>query len=109
MTVLTMRAHKRFVVRQPIWLRRPLDGFQVSGWLIELSAGGCRISNLGSGGFSTGDRIIVEDEMTKFAGQIRWTRRAIAGVLFEDPLGAQELSVYLLRLNEGDMFSRYGT
>jgi hypothetical protein len=109
MTVLTMRAHKRFVVRQPIWLRRPLDGFQVSGWLIELSAGGCRIGNLGSAEFSTGDRIIVEGEMTKFAGQIRWTRRGIAGVLFEEPLGVQDLSAYLLRLCEDDVFNRYGT
>ncbi len=109
MTVLIIRAHKRYAVRQSIWLRRPLDGFEVTGWMIELSTKGCRIGNLGSAEFSSGDQIIVEGEELKLTGQIRWTRQGIAGVRLDKPLLAEELSAHLLR-RCGDVAPiRYGT
>ena len=109
MTVLTIRAHKRYAVRQSIWLRRPLDGFQVTGWMIEMSTEGCRISNLGSADFSTGDQIIVEGDELKLVGQIRWTRQGIAGVRLDKPLLPEELSAHLLRRCGEVAPVRYGT
>lgn len=109
MTVLTIRGHKRYAVRQSIWLRRPLDGFQVTGWMIELSTEGCRISNLGSAAFSSGDQIIIEGDQLKLAGHIRWTRQGIAGVRLDKPLGSGELIAQLLRSHGEDVDVRYGT
>lgn len=109
MTVLTIRAHKRYAVRQSIWLRRPLDGFQVTGLMIELSTEGCRISSLGSADFSTDDQIIVEGDEFKLTGRIRWTRQGVAGVRLDKPLLAEELSGHLLRLRRPEMSVGYGT
>lgn len=103
MTVLTIRAHKRYAVRESIWLRRPLDGFQVTGLMIELSTEGCRISSLGSADFSTGDQISVEGDRFKLTGRIRWTRHGVAGVRLDKPLLAKELSGHLLRMHRADM------
>lgn len=108
MTVLTIRAHKRYAVRQPIWLRRPLDGFQVTGLMIELSTEGCRLSSLGSSDFATGDLITVEGDQLKLAGRIRWTRQGISGVRLIKPLAAEELDAHLLRLRGPNVRVAYG-
>ena len=54
MTVLTIRAHRRYAVRQPVRLVKA-GAKPVSGLMIELSSEGIRISNLGRSPFAIGD------------------------------------------------------
>jgi hypothetical protein len=96
-------------VRQPIWLRKSLDGLEVSGLLIELSTEGCRISNLGCAEFSTGDAVTVQLDSVTLTGRIRWTRQGIAGVRLDTPLNAKRLSELVEEARGGPFMARYGT
>ena len=55
MTVLTIRSHRSYAVRQPVNLRKP-GGRAATGLMIELSSEGCRISNLARGQFAVGEQ-----------------------------------------------------
>jgi len=59
MAVLTIRAHRRYAVRQPVRLGRS-DGEAARGLLIELSSEGLRISNLGRRDYAIGEEVTVE-------------------------------------------------
>ena len=110
MTVLTIRAHKRYAVRQPVQLGKP-DAKPISGLMIELSSEGCRIRNLGRPGLSIGEPVTVEIGDLKFHGRIRWTHDGIAGVRLDPPLYNSELGNLIAR-GRGESCGderRYGT
>jgi len=110
MTVLTIRSHKRYAVRQPVRLGKS-DANPVSGLMIELSSEGCRISSLARPAFSVGEPVTVEIDELKFHGRIRWAHDGVAGVRLDSPLFSNELSDLVARGrgdNRGDE-RRYGT
>ena len=114
MTVLTIRAHKRYAVRQPVRLAAP-DDQAVGGLLIELSAEGCRISNLGGAEFSVGERVAVHVDGISLPGRIRWAHDGLAGVRLDPALHTHQLAD-LVSLGRGGRLAdtaedvrRYGT
>ena len=111
MTVLTIRAHKRYAVRQPVQLGKSGEK-PISGLLIELSSEGVRISNLGRPGFTIGEPVTVEIDERRYQGKIRWTHDGIAGVRLDNPLFSSELSD-LIAIGRGESpaaeIRRYGT
>jgi hypothetical protein len=96
MTVLTIRAHKRYAVRQPVRLGKT-GAKPVSGLMIELSSEGIRVSNLGRPGFMIGEPVTVEIDELKFHGKIRWTHDGIAGVRLDNALYSAQLGDLLAR------------
>ena len=96
MTVLTIRSHKRYAVRQIVRLGK-VGAKPVSGLMIELSSEGCRISNLGRPGFTIGEPVTVEIDELKFRGRIRWTHDGIAGVRLDCALFSAELGELIAR------------
>ena len=110
MTVLTIRAHKRYAVRQQVQLRKP-GTKSISGLMIELSSEGIRISNLGRPGFTIGEPVTVEIDELMFPGKIRWAHDGIAGVRLDNPLFTNELGSLIAR-GRGESCGderRYGT
>ena len=113
MTVLTIRAHKRYAMRQPVSLRKP--GCRAQGLMIELSSEGCRISNLGRGAFEIGEAVTVEVDELSFAGRIRWAHDGIAGVRLDHALFGGQLSDLINRgrgespVHAERALARYGT
>jgi hypothetical protein len=111
MTVLTIRANKRYAVRQPVRLGKSGEK-PISGLMIELSSEGVRISNLGRPGLVIGEPVTVEIDERKYQGRIRWTHDGIAGVRLDCPLYTNELSD-LIALGRGESpageVRRYGT
>ncbi|HYD24071.1 MAG TPA: PilZ domain-containing protein [Croceibacterium sp.] len=108
MTVLTIRAHRRYAVRQPVRLRKA-GGRPASGLMIELSSEGIRISNLGRGEYSVGESVTVEIDELSFGGRIRWAHDGIAGVRLDTALFASQVSDLIARGRGQDEFVRYGT
>ena len=96
MAVLTIRAHRRYAVRQPVRLGKP-DGARASGLMIELSSEGCRISNLGRCDYQIGEPVTVELGDHSFGGRIRWAHDGIAGVRLDQPLYSNELGALIAR------------
>lgn len=111
MTVLTIRANKRYAVRQPVSLGKAGEK-PISGLMIELSSEGVRISNLGRPGLVIGEPVTVEIDERKYHGRIRWAHDGIAGVRLDNPLFSNELSA-LIALGRGQApaadVRRYGT
>jgi len=110
MTVLTIRAHKRYAVRQPVRLCRT-DGAPVGGLMIELSSEGCRISNLGRPGLTVGETVTVKIDELSYRGRIRWSHDGIAGVRLDQALFGSELCDLIMRGRgeSHDEVRRYGT
>ena len=110
MTVLTIRAHKRYAVRQPVRLGKPGDK-AIGGLMIELSSEGLRISNLGRPGFMIGEPVTVAIDELKFHGKIRWAHDGIAGVRLDNALYSAQLGELIAR-GRGESCGderRYGT
>ena len=111
MTVLTIRAHKRYAVRQPVLLGKP-GAKPVGGLMIELSSEGVRISNLGRPDFEIGESVTMDIEDRKFHGRIRWCHNGIAGVRLDTALHTNQLGE-LIALGRGECpvpeIRRYGT
>lgn len=111
MTVLTIRSHKRYAVRQVVRLGK-VGAKPVSGLMIELSSEGCRISNLGRPGFVIGEPVTVEIDGYKLRGKIRWAHDGIAGVRLDTALHPAQLGE-LIAMSRGeslaDELPRYGT
>jgi hypothetical protein len=110
MSVLTIRAHKRYAVRQPVRLADE-NGSSAHGLLIELSCEGLRISNLGRTPFSVGDPVSVDVGHHSLRGRIRWAHDGIAGVRLDAALHTQQLG-NLIALGRGELAEdvrRYGT
>lgn len=108
MTVLTIRSHKRYAVRQSVGLAKT-GGDTATGLLIELSSEGFRISNLGRGEYTVGEAVTVELEELRFPGRIRWAHDGIAGVRLDVPLFAGQVHEIVVRNREADPVMRYGT
>ena len=111
MTVLTIRAHKRYAVRQPVRLGKP-GTKPIGGLMIELSSEGVRISSLGRPGFAVGEAVTVEIDELEFKGRIRWCHDGIAGVRLDVPLYPAQLGELIAR-GRGECAApdvrRYGT
>lgn len=108
MTVLTIRAHRRYAVRQIVHLQRA-DERHVQGLMIELSSEGCRISNVKRGTYAAGDEIALEIGETRLHGRIRWAHDGVVGVRLDKALFSNQLSD-LIAIGRGeDEIVRYGT
>lgn len=111
MTVLTIRAHKRYALRQPVGLAKP-DDTSANGLLIELSSEGCRISNLKGTSFIQGEPVAVRvDEKRVLPGRIRWAHDGVAGVRLDNALRTHQLAelIALGRPDTPNDIPRYGT
>lgn len=111
MSVLTIRAYKRYATRLPVELRRG-NRKSVSGLLIELSQQGARISGLGRGKYEAGDEVvIVTPTDLELKGTIRWAHDGLAGIRLGRSLHLPEMRD-LLELNRREQSGvdwRYGT
>ena len=108
MTVLTIRAHRRYAVRQTVRLAKP-GGRPATGLMIELSSEGIRISNLARGEYTIGEPVTVEIDELSFHGRIRWAHDAIVGVRLDIALYGSQLSDLIARGRGQDEIVRYGT
>ncbi len=95
MSVLTIRAHKRYAVRLPVTFhkqgRKPANGL-----LIELSQQGARISNLAGRSYQMGDEVTVTTSCGKeLLGVVRWSHDGIAGIRLTRSLHAPEMTELL--------------
>ena len=108
MAVLTIRAHKRYATRQCVRLRagraKPADGL-----LIELSAEGARISNLGALRFDIGQSVTLEIGDSDYHGRIRWSHDGLAGIRFDQALYAPEIAQLLTLGRAVEPQRLYGT
>lgn len=101
MTVLVIRAHKRFAVCRKASLRKP-GKRGVEGLLIELSLEGCRISNVDPQRFEIDQVVTVRIEGAQpFDGRIRWQGEATLGLRFVRPLRFAALD-QLIRICRGE-------
>lgn len=110
MTVLTIRAHRRYAVRQMVTLRRP-GQTPISGLMIELSSEGFRISNLGRPGLTIGEAVTVDLDGLTYHGRIRWSHDGIAGIRLDHALFSNQLNELVAR-GRGETSGetrRYGT
>jgi hypothetical protein len=96
MAVLTIRAHRRYAVRQPVQLGRSC-GEAARGLLIELSSEGCRISNLACRDYAIGEEVTVEFGDFSLCGRIRWAHDGIAGVRLDQALFPSQLGELVAR------------
>ena len=101
MSVLTIRAHRRYALRMPARLkgegRKPAPCL-----LIELSQQGARLSNIDALRFQPGDSVKLVTECGKeLECTIRWAHDGRAGVRLDQSLHAPELSE-MLTLNRSD-------
>lgn len=92
MTVLTIRAQRRYALRMPSKLecegRKPAPCL-----LIELSQDGARISNLGKREFAVGESVALDTNCgRRMDGTIRWARNGLAGISLSQPLHLPELA-----------------
>ena len=102
MSVLMIRAHKRFAVCRKARLRKP-GRRGADGLLIELSLDGCRISNVEQQGFELDQLVTVRVEGAQpFDGRIRWQRDGTLGLRFVKPLRIAALD-QLIRLCRGEL------
>lgn len=108
MTVLTIRSHRRYAVRQTVRLRKP-GARAASGLLIELSAEGCRISNVERGRYEIGEPIMLEVEDLRFPALVRWAHDGIVGLRLHAALHPHELADLIARGRGRDDMPRYGT
>jgi hypothetical protein len=110
MTVLTIRAHKRYAVRQPVRLAKP-DDEPAGGLMIELSSEGCRISNLGRRDYEIGEPVTVQVDDIALKGRIRWAHDGLAGVRLDRALFGHQLTDLISRGRGEDQaqLAIYGT
>lgn len=109
MTVLTIRSHSRFALRQPLQLRR--DGAPAAeGLMIELSAEGCRISGLKGQRPAIDQAIeIVLDHGTRLCGHVRWSNDGTVGVRLDTALTNADLAEVLSHSRGPVQVRRYGS
>lgn len=108
MTVLTIRSHKRYAMRQPVRLGKA-GAKPAQGLMIELSSEGCRISNLGQAEYAVGEQVTLQVEELSLSGFIRWAHGGLAGVRLENALFSNQLNDLLARSRGGNQLARYGT
>ena len=95
MSILVIRKHQRFAVRQSAcleWAGCP----PCRGLLVEVSLDGCRFSVTGTGELAIGQKVTLRiDSMADRSAQIRWFDDKSVGLLFDQPLHNAELGALL--------------
>jgi hypothetical protein len=101
-SVLIIRAHKRFAVCRKVRLRKA-GRRGVDGLLIELSLDGCRVSHIAAPAtFALGDALSLRlPGAAPLSARIRWLRDGAIGLRFERPLHNSALEA-LIRLCRGE-------
>lgn len=88
----TFRPHRRFAVRQKVHIAHN-SGLNAEGLLIELSMRGCRISNMGTPSFTSGDAVMLEiDGFDPIHATVRLADDRVLCLNFKQPLYTQALS-----------------
>lgn len=101
MSVLIIRAHKRFAVRSAVRVRHAA-GPALSGLLIEASLEGCRVSGVDSRRFAFNDEIEMEIAgWTPLLGLVRWAHSGMIGLKLVKPLHNGELNALLAMCRSG--------
>ena len=95
MTILTIRKHKRFAVRQTARLLR--SGKRPStGLLVEVSLDGGRLAIAGSDSLAIDQPVTIEiSGFAKLKAQVRWAGNGLVGLRFDQPLHNCELDELL--------------
>lgn len=95
MTILKIRKHKRFAVRQAA--RLLCDGKRPgAGLLVEISLDGGRLAITGSDGFAIDQAVTVDiSGFAKLKAQVRWAGNGLVGLRFDRPLHNVELDQLL--------------
>jgi hypothetical protein len=89
-SVLVIRASKRFAVRRPVTLHGP--GKTNGGLMIELSSEDCRISNAERGLYAIDQEVTLQlDEAEHIPGRVRWAHDGFVGIKFARALRQTEL------------------
>jgi hypothetical protein len=82
MTVLTIRKHSRFAVRQGVTLQGE-DGRSHKGLLVELSQGGCRLGMPGNRNFRDDQPVTVRiPGYGSLRATVSWTKDQFVGLHF---------------------------
>jgi len=91
MSILIIRRHKRFAVRQAVRLR--CAGHKPSsGMVVEVSLDGCRLAMARSSGLSLDQLVTLEiAQHTTVKAQVRWTNEGLVGLRFDPALHVDEL------------------
>lgn len=108
MTVLTIRASRRYAVRQIVNLQKP-GARPAQGLMIELSSEGCRISSVKRGDFAVGEDVTLEIGEMALHGRIRWAHDGVVGVRLDTALFTNQLSSLIAMGRGQDELVRYGT
>lgn len=91
MSVLTIRAGKRFAVCAPAEVERP-QGKVVRALLIELSLEGCRIGNVAGEAFTVGEAVAISvDGAEPFQAEVRGLGQGTVGLRLTRPFHIAEL------------------
>lgn len=106
MSILIIRTHKRFAVRQPAQLQNSAEQ-RNKALLIELSLQGCRLSGIADDALRTGELAMLHiDGCDALQGHVSWTRADVtggmAGLRFIRPLLFAELD-RLVRVCRGEL------
>lgn len=102
MTVLVIRAHKRFAVRRQAHLGKTGER-AMNGLLIELSLEGCRLSNIDDRKFAVDEVVTVDiDGVEPMEGRVRWLNDRTLGLRFVAPLHIAALD-RLIRFCRGEI------
>ena len=112
MSVMTIRAHKRYAMRLPVQLARKGRKTGAKGLLIELSSKGARISNLGNATYEYGEEVVLGMcDGRELRGTIRWAHDGLAGVTLDSPLHAPQMAEFLeaSQRSKAARDLRYGT
>lgn len=95
MSVLVIRAHERFAVCRQVPLRKGCD-CAGDGLLIEISLGGCRVSQVKHDCFSESDMVSFQIEgFGEIAGEVRWSSNNCLGLRLSRPLHQAEFQSLL--------------
>jgi len=109
--LLTIRNNSRFAVRHAIRLRGP-GGEVLDGLLVEISLGGCRVSNVDARGLRMHDEVTaVIDGFEDMACQVRWLGDGVIGLRLHRPLHCDRLERIIghCRMTQRGEELRYGT
>jgi hypothetical protein len=91
MTVLTIRKHSRFAVRQSVTLQGE-DGRSHKGLLVELSQGGCRLGMPGNRNFTHNQPVTARiPGYGTLRATVSWTKDEFVGLHFVFALHHHEL------------------
>ncbi|MHA6317193.1 hypothetical protein ACXYN8_05980 [Altererythrobacter sp. CAU 1778] len=111
MSILTIRAQKRFAVRRDVRLSDD-SGREASGLMIELCAEGCRISQVDGDSFSALQSVVLSIGNKIHHGIVRWTRESTLGLKLDKPLHLTEITEILKQSHSAGNCGpqlRYGT